>query len=61
MEKNKTGKPAFAAGRYFKYAMGEIILVVLGIWIALQINTWNEERKSITKETANLKKVCNQN
>ncbi len=35
---NKTGK-------YFKYAIGEIILVVIGILIALQINTWNENRK----------------
>ena len=37
MEKNKTGK-------YLKYAIGEIILVVIGILIALQINNWNEER-----------------
>ncbi|WP_424198492.1 DUF6090 family protein [Algibacter sp.] len=35
---NKTGK-------YFKYAIGEIILVVIGILIALSINNWNEERK----------------
>ena len=34
---NKTGK-------YFKYAIGEIILVVIGILIALQINNWNEQR-----------------
>ena len=32
---NKTGK-------YFKYAIGEIVLVVIGILIALQINNWNE-------------------
>jgi hypothetical protein len=38
MEKNKTGK-------YLKYAIGEIILVVIGILIALQINQWNENRK----------------
>ena len=31
--------------RYFKYAIGEIILVVIGILIALQINNWNEDRK----------------
>ena len=39
MEKNKTGK-------YFKYAIGEIILVVIGILIALSINNWNENRKN---------------
>ncbi|WP_207764272.1 DUF6090 family protein [Hanstruepera neustonica] len=38
MSENKTGK-------YLKYAIGEIILVVIGILIALQINNWNEERK----------------
>ena len=32
--------------KYFKYAIGEIILVVIGILIALQINNWNEKRKS---------------
>ena len=32
-------------GKYFKYAIGEIILVVAGILIALQINNWNENRK----------------
>jgi hypothetical protein len=31
--------------KYFKYAIGEIILVVIGILIALQVNNWNEERK----------------
>ncbi|MFD1616614.1 DUF6090 family protein [Gelatiniphilus marinus] len=31
--------------KYFKYAIGEIILVVIGILIALQINNWNEKRK----------------
>ena len=38
METGKTGK-------YFKYAIGEIILVVIGILIALQINNWNENNK----------------
>ena len=28
-----------------KYAIGEIVLVVIGILIALQINNWNEQRK----------------
>jgi len=31
---------------YLKYAIGEIILVVIGILIALQINNWNEQRKA---------------
>ena len=31
--------------RYLLYALGEIVLVVIGILIALQVNTWNEERK----------------
>ncbi|WP_075352521.1 DUF6090 family protein [Algoriphagus marinus] len=31
--------------KYLKYALGEIVLVVLGILIALSINNWNEERK----------------
>ena len=31
--------------KYLLYAVGEIVLVVIGILIALQINTWNEERK----------------
>ncbi|WP_282041917.1 DUF6090 family protein [Winogradskyella flava] len=37
-------------GRYFKYAIGEIILVVIGILIALQINNWNEYRKQVKEE-----------
>ena len=35
---NKTGK-------YFKYAIGEILLVMVGIILALQVNNWNEDRK----------------
>jgi len=31
--------------QYFLYALGEILLVVLGILIALQVNNWNEKRK----------------
>jgi hypothetical protein len=38
MEQNKTGK-------YFKYAIGEIVLVMIGILLALQVNNWNEQRK----------------
>lgn len=36
-------------GRYLKYALGEILLVVIGILIALQINNWNEHKKSLQK------------
>ena len=31
-------------GKYLKYALGEIILVVIGILIAIQINEWNQTR-----------------
>lgn len=37
-------------GKYFKYAIGEILLVVIGILIALQINNWNESKKALEKE-----------
>ena len=50
MEKNKTGK-------YFKYAIGEIILVVIGILIALQINNWNENRKERAIELSYLNRL----
>jgi hypothetical protein len=33
------------ASKYLKYAIGEILLVVIGILIALQINNWNEAKK----------------
>jgi hypothetical protein len=36
--------------KYFKYALGEIVLVVIGILIALQINNWNEDRKDNSEE-----------
>ncbi len=50
MEKNKTGK-------YFKYAIGEIVLVVIGILIALSINNWNENRKNSVEEKAILESL----
>ena len=33
-------------GKYLKYAIGEIVLVVIGILIALQINNWNDMKKN---------------
>jgi hypothetical protein len=36
--------------KYMRYAIGEIVLVVVGILIALSINNWNENRKSNTRE-----------
>jgi hypothetical protein len=44
-------------GKYLKYAIGEIVLVVIGILIALQINNWNEQRKDSIKEQAILKRL----
>jgi len=38
-------------GKYFKYAIGEIVLVVIGILIALQINNWNENRIAQNSKT----------
>ena len=36
--------------KYFRYAIGEIVLVVIGILIALSINNWNEKQKLKTEE-----------
>lgn len=44
-------------GRYLKYAIGEILLVVLGILIALQINNWNEKRQNKLKVENLLQKI----
>jgi len=38
--------------KYLLYAIGEILLVVIGILIALQVNTWNENRKIANEEQA---------
>ncbi len=41
--------------KYLIYAVGEIVLVVIGILIALQINTWNEKEKLKVEEVKFLK------
>ena len=43
MEKNKTGK-------YLKYAIGIIVLLVIGSLINLQISNWNDERKQASED-----------
>ena len=52
IEKNKTGK-------YLKYAIGEIILVVIGILIALSINNWNETKKQEQRAIIYANKIIN--
>ena len=47
---NKTGK-------YLKYAIGEIVLVVIGILIALSINNWNQKRINSISESLLLKEI----
>src|SRR5210317_1869781 len=36
--------------KYLIYAIGEIVLVVIGILIAIQINNWNEDQKKSDRE-----------
>ncbi|WP_430468013.1 DUF6090 family protein [Winogradskyella ouciana] len=50
MAQSKTSK-------YFKYAVGEIVLVVIGILIALSINNWNEDRKAAEKSEILMQQV----
>ena len=46
-------------GTYLKYAIGEIVLVMIGILLALQVNTWNENKKSNIKFNKLLVNVFN--
>ncbi|WP_020571437.1 DUF6090 family protein [Neolewinella persica] len=45
--------------KYLLYAIGEIVLVVIGILIALQINNWNEGNKNHQRESLILNEVLN--
>jgi Family of unknown function (DUF6090) len=56
--------PAGQAGKtskYLLYAVGEIFLVVIGILIALQLNTLKEENKLADQETSYLKRLLSDN
>ncbi|MFH4968042.1 DUF6090 family protein [Gaetbulibacter sp. M240] len=46
--------------RYFLYAIGEIILVVIGILIALQVNNWNNDRIIERNTNESLKSLKNE-
>ena len=48
------------SGKYIKYAIGEIILVVVGILIALAINNWNSERIQKNRNQKLLIKLSNE-
>lgn len=42
---------------YLKYALGEILLVMIGILLAVQVNNWNENRKTKIEEIKTLKEL----
>ncbi|WP_445386498.1 DUF6090 family protein [Robiginitalea sp. IMCC44478] len=46
-------------GKYLLYALGEILLVVIGILLALQVNTWNEDRKEAKQLRVALQSIHN--
>lgn len=50
MQQNKFGK-------YLKYAVGEIFLVMVGILLALQVNNWNQNRLQKIEQNAMIKNL----
>ena len=48
-----------ATGKYILYSSGEILLVMIGILLALQVNNWNEDKKQKTVETKVLNDIKN--
>ncbi|TMM51392.1 hypothetical protein FEE95_21935 [Maribacter algarum] len=53
IKKNKTGK-------YLKYAVGEIVLVMIGILLALQVSNWNQRHQNGKQETILLTQLLNE-
>ena len=51
LTENKPALPAGRLSKYLIYAIGEIVLVVIGILIALSINNWNENKKNKLAES----------
>ncbi|MGV6830422.1 MAG: DUF6090 family protein [bacterium] len=45
--------------KYLKYAFGEIILVMIGILLALQVNNWNEDRKNKQVKSVYIERLIN--
>jgi hypothetical protein len=43
--------------QYFIYAIGEVIIVIIGILIAIQINSWNKDRIQAKKEVAYIEEI----
>ena len=56
-ERADSARAGGKTGQYLKYALGEILLVMIGILLALQVNNWNEERKLQLKSLDYLKRL----
>ena len=52
-----TVEQAGKTGKYLKYAIWEIVLVMIGILLALQVNNWNIDRKDRIREVKYLKNI----
>jgi Family of unknown function (DUF6090) len=50
MKKNLPNRQTSNTARYLKYGLGEILLVMIGILLALQVNNFNQDRKDNKKE-----------
>lgn len=59
MQEGQLKQPASPVNRYLLYAIGEILLVMIGILLALQVNTWNQKRIDGSKEKVVLSELKN--